>query len=421
MMDFFKGSESASNESREMKPISAKERLPVIDVLRGAAILCILFLNMQAFCFPENLPHLYVKMFNGMADQIVYGLTQFFGQGKFYSMLSFLFGLGMAVQVTRAHDTGKKFSLLYSRRLLLLLGIGIFHDLALWGGIILFMYATMGFFLLFFKKRQPKTLLTWAVIFILVPVLIHTVMSRTGGPHPAVGNQQQTTEQEMKRVNTAIQVYRDGSYWDLFISRLDKLKRTALITARGGWGILGLFLLGIWTWQKGIFHDIEKNLKFLRKTRWISLALGLGSTLIFFLLEIFVKPDQSLFVKILGNLARTVGTSALSFFYITAIVLLMRKESWKRFLRPLEAVGRMALSNYFLQSLICTTLFYNYGFNLFGKIGPLTGFLLVFPISAVQIFLSAQWAKHFRFGPVEWLWRSLTYGKRQAMVLRIEK
>ncbi len=418
MTDLFKGSESASNESREMKPISAKERLPVIDVLRGAAILCILFLNMQPYSFPETLPHLYVKMFNGMADQIVYGLTQFFGQGKFYSMLSFLFGLGMAVQVTRAHDTGKKFSLLYARRLLVLLGIGLFHDLALWGGIILLMYSSMGFFLLFFKKRQPKTLLIWAVIFVLIPVLTHAVMPGIGGTHPAVGNQQQTAEQEIKKVHEAIDVYRDSSYWDMFLVRLDKLKKTAMITARGGWVILGMFLLGIWVWQKGIFQDIEKNLKFLRKIRWIALALGLGGTLIFFLLEILGKPSQSLLVKILGDFAHTVGTASLSFFYIAAIVLLMRRESWRRFLRPLEAVGRMALSNYFLQSLICTSLFYSYGFNLFGKIGPLTGFLLVFPISAVQIFLSAQWAKHFRFGPVEWLWRSLTYGKRQTMVLK---
>ena len=415
MSDLFKGSENVANESREMKPISAKERLPVIDVLRGTAILCILFLNMQPYSFPETLPHLYVKMFNGMADQIVFGLTQFFGQGKFYSMLSFLFGLGMAVQATRAHDTGKKFSLLYSRRLLVLLCIGLFHDLALWGGIILLMYSTMGFFLLFFKKRRPKTLLTWAVILLLIPVLIHAVL-RPAGTHPAMGNQQQTAELEIKKVHEAIDVNRDGSYWDMFLIRLDKLKTTALITTRGGWGILGLFLLGIWVWQKGIFQDIEKNLKFLRKTRWITLALGLGGTLIFFLLDTFLKPPQPLSVRIIGGFARTVGTSALSFFYIAAIVLLMRKESWKRFLRPLEAVGRMALSNYFLQSLICTTLFYSYGFNLFGKIGPLTGFLLVFPISAVQIFLSARWAKHFRFGPVEWLWRSLTYGKRQTMV-----
>jgi uncharacterized protein len=216
-------------------------------------------------------------------------------------------------------------------------------------------------------------------------------------------------------VPEAIDVYRDGSYWDMFLVRLAKLKTTALITAMGGWGILGLFLLGIWVWQKGIFHDIEKNLKFLRKTRWITLALGLGGTLIFFLLEILVKPGQPLLIRIIRDFARTVGTSALCFFYIASIALLMRKEAWKRFLKPLEAVGRMALSNYFLQSLICTTLFYSYGFDLFGKIGPLTGFLLVFPISAVQIFLSAHWAKHFRFGPVEWLWRSLTYGKRQTM------
>ncbi|HLP61121.1 MAG TPA: DUF418 domain-containing protein, partial [Candidatus Deferrimicrobium sp.] len=99
-----------------------------------------------------------------------------------------------------------------------------------------------------------------------------------------------------------------------------------------------------------------------------------------------------------------------------SIVFLCRKAAWKKILKPLEATGRMALSNYFLQSLLCTTLFYSYGFKLFGKTDPLMAFLLVFPISAVQVLFSAWWLKHFRFGPVEWLWRSLTYGKWQKIV-----
>jgi uncharacterized protein len=418
MSDRAKSSESVAIGHWEMKPITAKERLPIIDVLRGAAILCILFLNMQPYSFPETLPHLYGKVFTGLADQIVFGFTQFFGQGKFYSMLSFLFGLGMAVQVSRAHDTGKKFSFLYSRRLLVLLGIGLFHDLVIWGGIILLMYSSMGFFLLFFKKRQPKTLLTWAVILLLIPVIIHAVFSQPGGAPPQAANQQQTADQQIKKANEAIDLHRNSSYWELFLTRVNKLKKTALITIKGGWGILALFLVGIWTWQKGIFQDIEKNLKFLKKTRWVTLALGMGGTLVFSLLNILFKLGPPLSIRIIADFARTVGTTALSFFYITAIVLLWRKETWKKILKPLEAVGSMALSNYFMQSLICTTLFYSYGFNLFGKIGPLIGFLLVLAISSVLIFLSGRWVKYFRFGPVEWLWRSLTYGKRQAMVLK---
>lgn len=416
MSNNFNVNKNVTIKNQEMIPISVKERIPVIDVLRGVAILCILLLNMQSFSFPDNFHTQYITVFNGMGDQIIYWFIQFFGQGKFYSMLSFLFGLGMAVQVSRAYDTGKKFSWLYSRRLLVLLAIALFHDLALWGGIILLIYSVMGCFLLFFKKRHPKTLLIWAVIFILTPIVTGIFFPHQK-PITTDVNQNQLNEREMKKVNDAIEIYQNGSYWDMFHLRVEKLKKTALLIARSGWGILGLFLLGIWTWQKGIFQNIEKNLKFLKRIQWIALSLGLGGTLIFFLLSKIIKSNQPLFIKIIRDFVHTLGTSGLSFFYITSIILLLRKDTWKKFLNPLKSVGRMALSNYFLQTLICTTLFYSYGFKLFGKIGPLIGFLLVFPISAIQIFLCTWWAKHFRFGPIEWLWRSLTYGKRQKIAL----
>ncbi|HLP44451.1 MAG TPA: DUF418 domain-containing protein [Candidatus Kapabacteria bacterium] len=416
MFDSLKNSQIVPNQTHEMKPISVQERFPIIDVLRGVAILCILFLNMLPFSFPDNFHSFYLKMFNGMGDTIIYELVEFFGRGKFYSMLAFLFGLGMAVQVSRSLDTDNKFSWFYSRRLLLLLAIGLFHDLFLWGGIILIIYSTMGFFLLFFKKRQPKTLLTWAVIFFLMPVLINVIFPHKKPAPPANVNQQQAADLETKKVQEAIKIYQEGSYGDMFHLRLQKLERTVLITARAGWSILALFLLGIWAWQKRIFQDLEKNLKFLKKTWRFSLALGLGGTAIHFLADKLFNPGQSLAVEIIGGLIQITGTTGLSFFYIISIVFLYRKAAWRKILKPLEATGRMALSNYFLQSLLCTALFYSYGFKLFGKTGPLMAFLLVFPISAVQVLFSAWWIKHFRFGPVEWLWRSLTYGKWQKIV-----
>jgi uncharacterized protein len=417
MYDSLKSSPIFSIKNQEVGPISIQERFAIIDVLRGVAILSILFLNMHPFCFPENYQGLYIKIFDGPIDKIMFELVEFFGRGKFYSMLSFLFGLGMAVQVSRSHDTGKNFSLLYSRRLLLLLAIGLFHDLFLWGGIILIIYSCMGFFLLFFKKRHPKTLLTWAVIFMLIPTIVNMVFPHKKTP-PAngavVANQQQTQETAIKKVNDAVKIYREGSYWDLFSLRIKKLVRTVIITARAGWGILGLFLLGIWAWEKRIFQDLEKNTKFIKRTWWYSFFLGLGGTLIYYLMGKLFISGQPLFVEIISDMIHIVGTTGLSFFYISSIVLLVRKDFWKRIFKPFEAVGRIALSNYFLQSLICTTLFYNYGFKLFGKINPLIAFLLVFPISAIQLFFSNWWLKHFRFGPVEWVWRSLTYGKLYA-------
>ncbi len=113
-----------------------------------------------------------------------------------------------------------------------------------------------------------------------------------------------------------------------------------------------------------------------------------------------------------------IGVPALSFFYVSTLVLLFQKEAWKKRLAPLAAVGRMALSNYLLISVVGTTIFYSYGLGLYGKVSPALGIALTVPIFTLQIMLSVWWLKHFRFGPAEWLWRTLTYGKLQPMLLR---
>jgi uncharacterized protein len=117
-----------------------------------------------------------------------------------------------------------------------------------------------------------------------------------------------------------------------------------------------------------------------------------------------------------GSVGFEVGAPALSIAYMSAITLLAEREVWRRRLTPLAAVGRTALSNYLLQSLICTTIFYSYGLGLFGKVGPAAGTALAVVIYAVQVPLSGWWLRRFEFGPMEWLWRSLTYMKRQPMV-----
>lgn len=418
------------NKTQVMGPVTVKERIPVIDVLRGVAILGILVINMEWYAFPEGYTQVYLKMFNSIGDQIAFWFTQFFGKGKFVSMLSFLLGLGTAVQVTRALEKGKKFSFLYSRRMLGLLAIGVVHDLLLWRGVILPLYAVMGFFLLLFQRRQPKTLITWAVIFFLIPILFTTVYVGLM-PQPQTSTQEQTEaertdkqkqalEEQKQKSTEIIEVFRNGSYWDMMLHRLNKLKQTVMIIITGGWRTLAFFLLGIWAWQKGFFHDIEGNLKFLRRTRWITLGLGLAGTAVYFILAYIylAGPRPSSPVIITGLTVQFIGRLGLCLFYITAIILLTRKQWWRKFLKPLEAVGRMAFSNYVFQTLVFTAFFYGYGFKMFGRTGPLVNFFLMFPVFALQIYLSVWWSKRFRFGPLEWLWRSMTYGKRQPMRLR---
>jgi len=126
-------------------------------------------------------------------------------------------------------------------------------------------------------------------------------------------------------------------------------------------------------------------------------------------------PSPTSVMQNVGRLCLVVAAPALTLFYASTIILLTQREIWRRRLAPLAAVGRTALSNYLLQSLICTTIFYSYGLALFGKVGPSLGLLLTITIFLIQVPLSVWWLRRFQFGPIEWLWRSLTYWQRQPM------
>ncbi len=145
--------------------------------------------------------------------------------------------------------------------------------------------------------------------------------------------------------------------------------------------------------------------------------MGLVCTSVSLVAQELPNPALPFLTKQLGNLLWAIGGPALCFFYASAIVLLAQREAWKRRLAPLAAVGRMALSNYLMQTLTCTTIFYHYGLGFYGKVGPAAGVGLTLLIYGLQIPLSVWWLKHFRFGPVEWLWRTLTYGKLQPVRL----
>ena len=424
--------ENSLNENRELVPISVKERLPVIDILRGVAILGILLLNIQEYAFPHGFDRIYLETFPGIAGKAVYWGIHFLFQGRFSTMLTILLGLGMAVQVTRAREKGRSFSMVYARRMFFLLLIGVFHDLFLWSGIILPIFAVTGFVLLFFQERKPKTLILWLIIFSLIPLVFVGVRVLTR-PAPAPAPEQAVVsaedaqkqkeekrekagEAKRRKCDEIMTIYGEGSYPGMVRHRVTIFtKQTISIIYVWGWFTVGVFLLGIWVWRKGILQDIEGHLRFLKRTLWFSLAVGLTGMSIFYLLTFVLTPSRALYRIIGGIVVRHVGTVFFTLFLMTAIVLLTRKEKWKRILMPVAAVGRMAFSNYVFQTLLCTIFFYSYGFGMFGKTGPVANLFIVFVVWGIQIPLSVWWSKRFRFGPVEWLWRSLTYGKRQPM------
>jgi uncharacterized protein len=366
-------------------------------------------------------------------------------------LFSFLFGFSMALQMARIEERGGRFVRFWVRRLCVLFGIGVCHVLFLWNGDILINYALLGFVLLAFRRRAPSRLIAWAIPCLLVPIVVTVgiigYVQRTGtlegnapppsttAPTTAPATAPNTAPTEAPTtpstsrgapesmfdawVEADYEVYAHGTYGEIFVQRLYGYPVILQITVLYLYGgILGMFLLGLYAGRRRILHDSSAHAPLIRKIAGWGLAVGVVGNLASVVGNELVRPMDYSWLGVVPAVGMTLGEPALCLFYVSGIVLLTQREAWRRRLRPLAAVGRTALSNYLLQSLICTLIFNGYGLGLYGRVSPAVGFGLTCVIFALQIPLSGWWLRRFRFGPVEWVWRSLTYGKRQPMVRR---
>ncbi len=397
-------------------PVRGQDRIEAMDVLRGVAILGILLVNMGLFSLPEGLPahRLWPDAVDGAAERLIF----FFAQEKFKALFSFLFGLGLAVQMMRAEARGARFLPLYARRLLVLFVIGVAHYLLVWDGDILHEYAELGFVLLLFRHRSPRTLLASAGVFLSIPIFFYgltTYRSVTGHvSRPLMswityesGSDDQTTIDETRRI------YASGTYAEQIGLRTRELPDDLMVGIDDAY-VLGLFLLGLYVGRRRLIHESAAHRPLIRRVQAWGLGIGIAGNAAFAVGGAF-DPSPTSVMQNVGRMCLALTAPAMTFFYASTVVLLTQEDAWRRRLAPLAAVGRMALSNYLLQSLICTAVFYSFGLALFGRVRPSLGLLLTVGIFVVQIPLSVWWLRRFQFGPVEWLWRSLTYWRRQPM------
>jgi len=403
-------------------PIQFHERIEVIDIIRGFALLGILIVNMAFFSYPiMYLELLGQEMWTVFLDKAVLGVISLFIEGKFYSMFSFLFGLGFVIFMERAKVRSAKPLLLFYRRIFILLIIGLFHAFFIWFGDILVSYAILGFLLPLFFNRKPKTILTWVVIFFTIAVLptALTLLSTISVDDVAyaVYMQEFFTNIEMK-VESSIYAYGQGTFGELMAQRVEDTLFTYNYLIFVLPLIFPMFLLGLYGGKKRIFQDIKHNLPFIKRVWKWSLVIGFSMSIINYLsgLQVDLRSTGSIY-DLINMGSRVLADPGLSIFYMSSIVLLCQNKDWIQKLRPLANVGRMALSNYLFQSIVCTTIFYSYGLGLYGKVGPAAGLVFTLIIFATQIFISRLWLNKYRFGPIEWLWRTLTYGKLQKMTI----
>ncbi|MCM5661569.1 DUF418 domain-containing protein [Galbibacter mesophilus] len=398
-----------------IQPTSRKERYKVLDVLRGFALIGVLIANMFAhsgyfFMTPEaqnNLP-------NAEAGNILLWIIHFTTDGKFYSIFSLLFGIGFALQLNRAKANGVKFTGRFMRRLFILLLFGILHAFLFFVGDILTVYALLGFVLLFFTKFSNRSLLIWTAILLTLPIFQYSLkwIGNLGNPPLDLSGQYAFFE-------TILQTYKTGSYKDIIMINIGGTffgRYPDLIFTGRFFKVLAMFLLGYWVARKTLFRNLETHISFFKKVVKWGFLIGIPCNTI---LAQMMTTDAyyNLAPKgIIQPLVYAFGVPALGLAYAAGLAWLYTNPFWQKKLEILAPFGQMALTNYITQSIICVFIYQSVGLGLTGEHGPVTFTLIGLCILLFQIVFSKLWLTKFRFGPLEWLWRSLTYLKFQPIL-----
>lgn len=402
-------------DSQRVGPITLSERILFVDVVRGMALFGILAANMRAFFAPLDIYDNVRVLFHSRADFIAQTFIDTLIQGKFITIFSFLFGLGFAIQVSRAEERGARFLGFYPRRLLALALFGLIHGILIWGGDILLTYALSGALLLLFRKRQQKTLLWWAGSLFCLPIVLATTFlciyySRFRRPWMV------PKPPDMKKIYAVVNIYAHGTVRQILHQNWIEWKQQLPLQLFAIYA-LGLFLLGMWVWRSGIVQHLEQYRPLLKRICAWCIPIGvIGSS--YSAITIALLPPQS--VSMWGFFAQILwlpSAHTLAAGYISGLALIFLKPESRRLLLPFAAVGRMALTDYIMQSIVCTLFFYHYTTSLYGRVGPAMGILLTFILFVAQVWLSNWWLKRFRFGPLEWIWRGLTYWKMPPLRL----
>jgi uncharacterized protein len=403
-----------------INPISLHERIEILDVLRGLAVCGILIGNMQWFSGYGMMPTALAGQ-SPLADRVTHFLVWFFIEGKFYSIFSFLFGFGFALQIERAKERGDLKASLFKRRLFWLLVIGLAHAYLLWAGDILSIYALMGFLLILFRKKTDRSLLKWAVILLAIPILTYIllyILFVAFAPPEAVA---QIDAAKIEMWNEAVKTVPHSSYLQILTGyNLHYIvgRYAGLIFEMRLPKLLAMFLLGFYAYRRGFFQHLSSHQSFIRRVLIYGLILGLVGNVAFAALagaEAVFPPSPA---GVAGVISYAFGVPALALFFIALVATLWQKAAWRRLLALLAPVGRMALTNYLLQTIICVLIFYGYGFGQFGRFGAGAVTLIALAIFLFQILLSALWLDFFSYGPMEWIWRQLTYRKRLNLRLK---
>ncbi|PID85688.1 MAG: hypothetical protein CSB13_06810 [Chloroflexi bacterium] len=404
-------------EQKTAVPTKPSERIIALDALRGFAILGILVMNIQSFSMVvaayQN-PLAYGN-FTGL-NRWVWMFSHIFFDLKFMAMFSMMFGAGIILITTSAEKKGVSPAKLHYKRNFWLLLFGLAHAYLFWSGDILTTYAICGFIVYVFRKLSPKWLTLIGVILFAIPsaALLLGQMSVDYIPVEQLNEMSLSWQPTAEMVADEIAVFQGGWLEQMALRIPHSLKmQTYALILFSGWRVCGLMLIGMALFKWGVL-TAKRSLRFYTIMMLVGFLLGFPLVVVG-VKQNFVHDWEFLYGLWVGSQFNYWGSLLVSFGYI-GMVMLIAKAGWiPGVVKWFASVGRMALTNYFLQTIICTTIFYGHGLGLFGQVERTGQLLLVFAVWVVQLIISPVWLKRYRFGPFEWLWRSLTYWQKQPM------
>lgn len=415
-----------TKNSINLEPVKVKDRIVSLDIIRGFALLGILFVNILSFSGIESLKH----SDSTIGQSTIYWFVQFFIKGKFISLFSILFGIGFAMQISRFQKSEGGIGL-YWKRMFVLFVFGLLH-LTLDPLEVLNIYAICGILLLLIKNVSNKMILVIAVILMALPYLQLTISTLNYSQSSDQQTEASTQEQDLENPESS-QNNSEEIGWDLYASKIaakvyseKRFPEVIKFNTEYAFGrrssswvawlwflvVLPLMLVGFVLGRYQLLENEKKNMSLFKRVFWIGLSLGiLGTWFSNFLFTKVYTAGWNPWFSFAGGLILTISNIIATLAYSSGILLLLRKSLWQKVLSPLKSYGRMALTNYLLQTIICICLFYTFGFDLFGKLGVGMVILIALGIHFFLVFISSIWLKHNSYGPFEWLWRYLTYWK----------
>lgn len=416
-------------------PALGADRISAIDTLRGFALLGILPMNIPFFAYYTFVffnPSLQGGFEGANLGAWLFGHVFF--EFKMMTIFSALFGAGIIVFTSRAEQRTGKSAALYYRRLGRLLLFGLIHAYFIWEGDILVSYAICGMIAFLFRKLSVRWLLVIAGALLMVAPIINVIFgafmelmrSAAQAVEAGTAEEWQTgladawTETEKGFVATEEVLAEQraaftGGYLDLLPQRATQaaMFQFFMIPLWGIWRVTAVMLLGMAALKTGVFSNLRSS-AFYRKMLVVGYALGLplagfsgwlGATNEFDIARWYMIDSQ---FNYFGSLLVACG-------HVALLMLIIRSGALRWLTARLAAVGQMAFSNYIAHSVICSLIFYGYGLGMWGEVNRVGLWGIVLLIWAAQLVWSPIWLARFRFGPLEWMWRSLTYWKRQPM------